>query len=415
MVTTAPPKPQSYIGPLLIIGALFFVFGFVTWVNSVLIAFFKQAFALNTLQANLVAFAFFISYTVMAIPSSWVLSKTGFKNGMSLGLLTMAAGTLIFVPAANAGSYPMFLAGLFLIGIGLTVLQTASNPYATILGPRESAAQRISVLGVANKGAGIISQFVFGGLFLTGSNAMAGAGADAAAGIASLQKVVTPYLILTGVLVVLAGLIRFSTLPEVSEEQDNAVSESAARHTSIWQFPNLVLGVLALFCYVGAEVISGDTIINYGKAIGFSTDEAKYFTTYTLYGLLAGYVLGIIAIPRWISQQNALRYGMMLAIVFTVGALATDGFLSVMCVALLGFAIAPTWPAIWPLALNRLGKFTKLGSALLIMAISGGAVLPLLHGYLTDAVSPKLAYGLLLPLFVYILYYATAGYKKTEW
>jgi MFS transporter, FHS family, L-fucose permease len=406
-MVSAPPKSQNYLGPLLIIGALFFVFGFVTWVNSVLIAFFKQAFALSTTGANLVAFAFFISYTVMAIPSSWVLGKTGFKNGMSLGLLVMAAGTLIFVPAANAGSYPLFLVGLFLIGIGLTVLQTASNPYATILGPRESAAQRISFLGVANKTAGIISQFVFGGLFLTGSNAVAG--------IASLQKVVSPYLILTAVLVVLAGLIRFSTLPDVSEEQDDTTANGATAHNSIWAFPNLVLGVLALFCYVGAEVISGDTIINYGKAIGFSTDEAKYFTTYTLYGLLAGYVLGIVAIPRWISQQNALRYGMILALIFTTGALVFNGFASVLCVALLGFAIAPAWPAIWPLALNRLGKFTKLGSALLIMAISGGAVLPLLHGYLTDAVSPKLAYGLMLPLFGFILYYAVAGHKKTKW
>ena len=404
--TTTPAKSQSYVGPLLIIGALFFVFGFVTWVNSVLIAFFKQAFNLSTVSSNLVAFAFFISYTLMAIPSSAVLKRTGFKNGMSLGLVVMAVGTLIFVPAARAVSYPLFLVGLFLIGIGLTVLQTASNPYATILGSRESAAQRISFMGVANKMAGIFSQFIFGGLLLTGANAVSGA--------ASLEKVVTPYLILTGVLIVLAALIRYSNLPEVSEDQDDTSTEVSS-HTSVWQFPNLVLGVLALFCYVGAEVIAGDTIINYGKAIGFSTDEAKYFTTYTLYGLLAGYLLSIVAIPRFISQQNALRYGMILSLLLTVGALVTDGFVSVLCVALLGFAIAPAWPAIWPLALNRLGKFTKLGSALLIMAIAGGAVLPLLHGYFTDTINPKMAYALLLPLFGFILYYATIGYKKTSW
>jgi glucose/galactose transporter len=405
--TATQTPPKNYTGPLLIIGALFFVFGFVTWVNSVLIAFFKQAFNLSTVGSNLVAFAFFISYTLMAIPSSAVLKRTGFKNGMSLGLLVMAVGTLIFVPAANAVSYPLFLVGLFLIGIGLTVLQTASNPYATILGPRDSAAQRISFLGIANKLAGIISQRIFGGLLLTGTSVAIGA--------ESLQKVVSPYLILTGVLVVLAGLIRFSNLPEVSEEQEDAPITTTSHHTSIWQFPNLVLGVLALFCYVGAEVISGDTIINYGKAIGFGNDEAKHFTEYTLYGLLAGYVLSIIAIPRFISQQNALRYGMILALALTVGALVTDGFTSVLCIALLGFAIAPAWPAIWPLALNHLGSFTKLGSALLIMAIAGGAILPLLHGYLTDTVSPKAAYGLLLPLFSYILYYATIGHKKTSW
>ncbi|GAB3773970.1 sugar MFS transporter [Spirosoma horti] len=406
MTPTAPPKTQNYTGPLLIIGALFFVFGFVTWVNSVLIAFFKQAFNLSTVGSNLVAFAFFISYTLMAIPSSALLKRTGFKNGMSMGLLVMAVGTVIFVPAAKALSYPLFLVGLFLIGIGLTVLQTASNPYATILGPRESAAQRISFLGVANKLAGICSQFIFGGLLLTGANAVSGT--------ATLEKVVTPYMILTGVLVVLAILIRFSNLPEVSEEQDDEPSGTTVR-TSVWQFPNLILGVLALFCYVGAEVIAGDTIINYGRAIGFSNDEAKYFTTYTLYGLLGGYILGIIAIPRFISQQMALRVGSILALILTAGAILTDGFDSILCVALLGFAISPMWPAVWPLALNRLGKFTKLGSALLIMGISGGALLPLLHGYLTDAVSPKMAYALLLPLFGYILYYAVAGHKKTNW
>ena len=405
-MVTAPPKAQNYIGPLLIIGALFFVFGFVTWVNSVLIAFFKQAFNLSTVGSNLVAFAFFISYTLMAIPSSALLKRTGFKNGMSMGLLVMAVGTIIFVPAAKAVSYPLFLVGLFLIGIGLTVLQTASNPYATILGPRESAAQRISFMGVANKLAGILSQFIFGGLLLTGANAVSGT--------ATLEKVVTPYLILTGVLVVLAGLIRFSNLPEVSEEQDDAPAGATAR-TSVWQFPNLVLGVLALFCYVGAEVIAGDTIINYGRAIGFSNDESKYFTTYTLYGLLAGYILGIVAIPRFISQQMALRVGSILALILTTGAILTDGFTSILCVALLGFAISPMWPAVWPLALNRLGKFTKIGSALLIMGISGGALLPLLHGYLTDTVSPKMAYALLLPLFGYILYYAVSGHKKTDW
>lgn len=404
--TAPPPKTNSYVGPLLIIGALFFIFGFVTWVNSVLIAFFKQAFNLSTVGSNLVAFAFFISYTLMAIPSSAVLKRTGFKNGMSLGLIVMAVGTLIFVPAANAVSYPLFLVGLFLIGIGLTVLQTASNPYATILGPRESAAQRISFLGIANKLAGIISQLIFGNLLLIES--------EGGSGTELLSRVVTPYMILTGVLIVLAVLIRFSNLPEVSEEQDDTPND-VATHDSVWQFPNLVLGVLALFCYVGAEVIAGDTIINYGKALGFDNAEAKYFTTYTLYGLLAGYLLGIFLIPRVISQQTALRFGAVYGLVFTVATLLTTGFPSVLCVALLGFGLAPIWPALWPLALNRLGRFTKIGSALLIMGISGGAILPLVHGYLTDTYNPQIAYALLLPLFGFILYYAVSGHKRNSW
>ena len=411
MTPTAPStKTSSYLGPLLIIGALFFIFGFVTWVNSVLIAFFKEAFSLTAFQSTLVAFAFFISYTLMAIPSSAVLKRTGFKNGMSLGLIAMAVGTLIFIPAAKVVSYPLFLVGLFVIGIGLTILQTASNPYVTILGPRESAAQRISFMGIANKLAGIISQLVFGPLLLSTAGSVTGT--------ASLEKVVTPYLILTGVLVVLAILIRFSTLPEVSEEQDDTTGSSGVvttEHSSVWQYPNLVLGVLALFCYVGAEVMTGDLIISYGQAMGFSNDEAKFFTTYTLYGLLAGYLLSIVLIPRVISQQNALRFGALLALVLSAAALLTSGFVSILCIALLGFAISPMWPAIWPLALNQLGRFNKLGSALLIMGISGGALFPLLHGYLSDAINPKAGYTLLLPIFAFILYYATLGYKKTRW
>jgi FHS family L-fucose permease-like MFS transporter len=410
-----PASPPSRLGPLMIIGALFFIFGFVTWVNSVLIAFFKQAFALSTVGSNLVAFAFFISYTLMAVPSSQLLKRTGFKNGMSLGLGVMAAGTMTFVPAARAVSYPLFLVGLFTIGIGLTVLQTASNPYVTILGPRESAAQRISFMGVANKLAGILSQFVFGGILL--------GGASAGSGTATLGRVVVPYAILTCVLVALALMIRLSSLPEVSESQDDAPSAANEPHraaaveetTSILQHPNLVLGVLALFCYVGAEVVAGDTIINYGRALGFSNERARYFTAYTLYGLLAGYVLGIALIPRVVSQQLALRAGGTLGLALTTVALLTTGLPSVLCIAMLGLAIAPIWPAIWPLALDRLGRFTKLGSALLIMGISGGAVVPLVHGYVSDAVSPKAAYGLLLPLFGFILYYAVAGHKRLRW
>jgi glucose/galactose transporter len=353
---------QSYVGPLIIIGLLFFVFGFVTWVNGTLITFFKKAFSLDNTSSYLVTFAFFISYTVMAIPSSEVLKRTGFKKGMSLGLGIMAIGTLIFIPAAQIASYPLFLVGLFTIGIGLTLLQTASNPYATILGPRESAAQRISFLGIANKMAGIFSQRIFGGILL--------AGGAAATPSEELQKVETPYLILTAVLVVLAAVIWFSKgLPEVSEEQDDAPGSTKVTHGSVFSYPNLVLGVIALFCYVGAEVIAGDTIISYGISLGFPESEAGIFGTYTLWLMLAAYVLGTILIPKYVSQNTCLRVSAILGIVGTVLAIMTSGFTSVLSIAFLGFANALVWPAMWPLALDGLGKFTKIGSALLIMGI----------------------------------------------
>lgn len=405
-------KKNSYLGPLFIIGILFFVMGFVTWVNGTLITFFKKAFSLDNTSSYLVTFAFFISYTVMAIPCSMVLKKTGFKNGMSLALGVMAVGTLIFIPAAEMASYPLFLVGLFTIGIGLTVLQTASNPYATILGPRESAAQRISIMGIANKSAGIFSQIIFGKLLL--------AGASTGDPKSELDKVAMPYLVLTAVLVVLALVIRMSKgLVEVSEEEDDAPvvgQPVAAQKTSVLQFPNLVLGVLALFCYVGAEVIAGDTIISYGVSLGFPEEEARLFGTYTLYGMMTGYLLGIVLIPKYVSQQAYLKFSAILGLIVTVVAINSTGFTSVLCIAILGFANAVIWPALWPLALSGLGKFTKIASALLVMGISGGAVLPLVYGSIADSIgSTQKAYWILVPLYIYMLYFGFAGHKKKSW
>jgi MFS family permease len=395
---------KSSNGPLMIIGILFFVFGFITWVNSVLIAFFKDAFQLNNFDSLLVTFAFFISYFVMAIPSSWVLAKTGFKRGMSLGLLSMAIGTLLFIPAAKMANYPMFLLGLFVIGTGLALLQTASNPYVTILGPSESAAKRISVMGICNKVAGILSQFIFGGLFL--SNGLVGN--------EKLNTVITPYGIMTIILIALAIWVWFSSLPEVEAEEIKQQNDTVKE--SVWSYPNLVLGLVAFFLYVGVEVIAGDTIINYGVSQGFDKDVAKIFTTYTLYGMLAGYIVGILFIPKYLSQQKALNYSAILGIVFSIGAIVFTGFTSVLCLALLGLANALMWPALWPLAIKGLGKFTKLGSALIIMMISGGALLPLLYGKIADQIGDtQKAYIIMIPCYIFIYFYATIGHKKSSW
>ncbi len=403
---------KSYIGPLIIIGILFFVFGFVTWVNGTLIAFFKKAFNLDNTSSLLVTFAFFISYTVMAIPSSSVLKKVGFKKGMSLGLFIMAIGTLIFVPAAKIESYQLFLLGLFTIGIGLTLLQTASNPYLTILGPRESAAQRISLMGIANKTAGILSQKVIGGILLAGATATSATLTTAE----ELDKVVTPYLILTIVLVLLAILIMFSKgLPEVSEEQEGLENTLQSVKKSVFEFPNLVLGLVALFAYVGLEVISGDTIISYGISLGFPESEAKDFGTYTLWLMMAGYIMGIFLIPKYVSQQNWLKYSSIFGLLVSILALFTSGFTSIFCIALLGLANAIMWPAIWPLAIDGLGKFTKIGSAWLIMMIAGGALLPLVYGKLADIFNTQQAYWILVPLYIYVYYFATIGHKKKNW
>ncbi|RKS55373.1 glucose/galactose transporter [Gillisia mitskevichiae] len=403
---------------IIIIGALFFIFGFVTWLNSVLIPYLKIACELNNFEAYLVAFAFYIAYLVMALPSAWILKKTGFKKGMSLGLLVMAAGSLIFVPAAYSRTYELFLLGLFVQGTGLAILQTAANPYVTILGPIESAAKRISIMGICNKIAGAIAPIILGAVALKDVDALVEnlKVMPVAQKIAELdllsERVVFPYLIMMAVLIVLAIMIYFSTLPEVdTEQEDEELATTNSKKTSIFQFPHLLMGAFALFLYVGVEVIAGDTVISYGVAQGISFVNAKFFTTYTLIAMLVGYIIGILTIPKYLSQEKALKISAIIGIIFGLGAIFTDGFVSVLFISLLGLGNAMVWPAIWPMSIAGLGRFTKIGSSFLIMAIAGGAVLPPLYGYLADIVNPQNAYWIVIPCYAYILFFASKGHK----
>lgn len=409
---------NSNVLAISIIGVLFFIFGFVTWLNGILIPYLQIACELTNFQALFVAFAFYISYFVMALPSSWVLKKTGFKNGMMVGLWVMAIGTAIFIPAALTRMYGLFLLGLFVMGTGLSVLQTASNPYATILGPQESAARRISILGICNKIAGAIAPVVLayyilsdGDTFVQSLQALSeSARVEALDGLA--RRVIGPYSIMTIVLLLLGIGIKYSPLPEIETEDD--AEESTAKTTArknIFAFPHLILGVIAMFFYVGAEVIAGDTIIRYGISIGIEIAKAKVFTSYTLISMIVGYVIGIILIPKYISQRKALLYSGVLGVIFTLCAVFTSGLTSVFFVAILGLANALVWPAIWPLAIHNLGKFIKTGSALLIMAISGGALLPLVWGKFADIFGSQEAYFILIPSYLIIIYYALWGYK----
>jgi MFS transporter, FHS family, L-fucose permease len=413
----------QYRYQITIIGLLFFIFGFVTWLNGTLIPFLKLACDLTTNQALFVTFAFYISYFFLAVPSSQILKRTGFKNGMALGLLVMAAGCLVFIPAAQMRAFPLFLVGLFVQGMGLALLQTASNPYISIIGPIESAAQRISIVGICNKLAGIISPLILSSIVLKNAAALEEqikAATDMGQRAALLDelagRVILPYLVMAAVLAAVAGLIRRSSLPEIdtSEEQrqpDGSAGLATGR-TSVWQFPHLVLGALAIFFYVGAEVMAGDVIGIYARSLNFSPDQTKYFTSFTLVAMLLGYVLNIVLIPKYVSQQSFLKYSAVLGGVFTLGAFATGGPVSVTFIALLGLANAVMWPAIFPLAINGLGRFTQIGSALLVMGIAGGAVIPQLYGLLETPVGSQTAFLLaMLPCYLYILYYAVSGYR----
>lgn len=416
---------NATMGPMIIIGALFFIFGFVTWLNGPLIIYAKLAFNLDTYaKAFMITTAFYMAYFFLALPSSWILEKTGMKKGMALGLLVMAIGTFIFGTFATQRNYPISLVGLFIIGSGLSLLQTASNPYVTILGPIESAARRISIMGICNKLAGILSPIIITALIFAGSDvdlenqvAQAATQAEKDAILDTFaSQIYMPYMVMAGILVLLAGWIVKSSLPDIdpSTANEEPVGDSSLSKgkTSILQFPHLLLGALCIFLYVGVEVMAGDAIGVYATGFDIPISETTIYTSFTLGAMLVGYIIGLITIPKLMTQEQALKLSAILGILFTGGAYFTSGYISVAFVALLGLANALMWPAIWPLAISGLGRFTEKGSALLVMGIAGGAVIPQIFGTLKDSFNFQLVFLILMGVcYLYILYYSRKGHK----
>lgn len=417
---------------IFIIGILFFIFGFVSWVNAILIPYFKIACELTHFQAYLVTFAFYISYFIMSVPSSYLLKKTGFKKGMMMGFWAMSLGALIFVPAALTRTYEIFLVGLFTIGAGLAVLQTAANPYITVLGPKESAAQRISIMGICNKGAGIIAPLLFAAVILKATDTdlfaqlstMSESAKDAALD-EFIRRVIVPYSCVAIVLFGLGLMVRFSPLPEINTEHESPELATANMgKTNIFQFPHLILGALGIFLHVGTQVIAIDTIIGYANSMNVPLMEAKSFPSYTLFATICGYIIGISLIPKYLSQVNALRICTILGTILTLLIIYAKGeirFLghqtdvSIWFVVLLGLANSLVWAGIWPLALDGLGKFTKLGASIMIMGLCGNAILPLFYGHFADKFDVRVAYWVLFPCYLYLVYYAVYGHKVRRW
>lgn len=424
-------KKQTFISTL-ILGGLFFIFGFVTWVNAILIPYFKIACELTHFESYLVAFAFYISYFVMSIPSSYLLKSVGFKKGIMFGLWIMAAGVFIFIPAALTRTYGVFLMGLFTIGCGLAILQTAANPYITILGSIDKAAKRISIMGICNKAAGLIAPLIFASVIfkVTDSDVLSRihtmGGAERSAFLDELvRRVIFPYTTLGIVLTILGGFIRYSPLPEINTEEENSeLSVINADKKHLFHFPYLILGVLAIFLHVGTQVIAIDTVIGYANSMGIQILEAKVFPSYTLFTTIIGYVSGIILIPRYVSQVNVLRActligaALTLLIIYSHGSYIILGHkadISIWFIVSLGLANSLVWAGIWPLALNNLGRFTKVGSSVLIMALCGSAIFPLLYGYVADLYNERAAYWILFPCYLYLMFYAFYGHKITSW
>ena len=424
---------KTPIVPLLIIGSLFFIFGFVSWVNAILIPYFKIACELSHIQAYLVTLSFYIAYLVMAIPASWLLNRYGFKKGMMIGLWCMSLGTLFFVPAALTRTYGIFLIGLFAIGTGLSILQTAANPYVTVIGPIDSAAKRISIMGLCNKFAGIISPLIFAAVILksTDSELFAQLNNGVLIGVAReaaldelIRRVIFPYTVLSLFLFLFGILIKKSSLPEIEPEKQNNSETSAKSRSSVLQYPYLVLGVLAIFFHVGSQVIAIDTIIGYAQFMGMDLIEAKAFPSYTMTCTLIGYFIGVLLIPRVLSQRTALQICTVLGMLFSLCVLLLDfnadilghqSNVSIWFLCLMGLPNALIYAGIWPLAIHGLGKFTNLGSSMMVMALCGNAFLPMIYGYFADQLGARMAYWILIPCFLYLIFFSFKGYKIEKW
>ena len=420
--------------PMIMLGILFFIFGLVSWVNSILIPYFKVACELTHTQSYFVALAFYIAYLVMSIPAAKLIGHIGSKKGIITGLWLMAVGTLLFVPAAYTRAYPIFLTGLFTIGTGLSILQTVANPYVTILGPIESAARRISIMGLCNKVAGILAPLLFAAIILRNSDTILFE--TLKSGNLSvidkepllnelIQRVITPYTVLSVFLFLFGCLVHFIRLPELGNEKEEKGSiPSENGHRSIGSFPSLVLGVFAVFFHVAEKVISIAPIMSYAASMGFNLHEAKIFPSLTLTCALLGYFLGILLIPRFASQQQLFRLctigGLILSlcVLFIPGSIEIYGHdtsLSILCLSLMGVCNALIYAGIWPLAIHDLGKWTNLGSSFMVMALCGNAFMPVIYGLIADNYGLRIGYVVLIPCFLYLIFYAFYGYKLNHW
>jgi len=432
IVSTGALSRRNELISMVIIGFLFFIFGFTTYINAILIPYFKISCQLNTTQSLLVAFSFYIAYFVMAVPAAKLLENVGFKKGIMIGFWIMALGALIFIPAALTRTYGIFLLGLFTIGTGLAILQPAANTYITLIGPAARAAQRFSIMGVCNKGAGIIAPLFLAALILKPTDSelfkqlpLMDEIARNAALDDLIQRVIVPYACMAAVLFGFGLMIRYSILAEINSNSESlGVNDENSAKSSVIQFPHLVLGAIAIFVHVGSQVTGINTIIGYAQYLNMPLLEAKVFPSYVLGVTMLGYLSGIVLIPKFINHLNVLRVCTSLAIILTISFfmvnvkvtfLGHTSELSIWFLVMLGLSNSLMWSAIWPLALNGLGRFTKVGGSILIMGLCGSAIVPIIYGNFADHYNPHEAYWVLLPCYIYLLYYALHGYRLRSW
>jgi glucose/galactose transporter len=394
-------KSMSYLIPITIIGVMFFAIGFALGINSYLIPLLKQSLDISSGQSYLILAATFSAFLIFGYPASVVISKIGYRRTMALSFLMFAVGFYLFIPSAKMESLPLFLVASFISGMGNAFLQASVNPYITILGPIESAAKRMSIMGISNKLAWPIAP-----LFLS---LVIGKSVEDV----QLTDINLPFYIIIGVFILLGVMAFLAPLPEVKaagEDSDNAEDcPYAADKTSIWQFPHLLLGGFALFLYVGVETVSLGTLVDYATAIGLPNPDL--YAWIAPIGMVIGYICGVALIPKYLSQATALKFCSLIAIVGSVMVVLAPEAISIWFISLMALGCSLMWPALWPLAIADLGKFTKAGSSLLVIAIVGGAIIPTAFGFLKDITGAQSAYWICIPCFLFILYYALSGHK----
>lgn len=397
----AKKNGESYVFPLVIVGIMFFAIGFALGINSYLVPLLKKALEVSAGESYLIIGATFSAFLIFGYPASLVIKKIGYKRTMALSFLMFAVGFYLFIPSAFNESLPLFLLASFISGMGNAFLQASVNPYVTILGPMESAAKRMSIMGIANKLAWPISP-LFLALVINKS-----------VDDVLLTDINLPFYIIIGVFIALGILAFLSPLPEVKaagEDPDDIRDVPyAANKTSIWQFPHLVLGMVTLFLYVGVETVSLGTLVDYAVSLGLP--NADMYAWIAPIGMTIGYLCGVILIPKHLSQEKALLISAIVALTGSLLVVFMPETISIWFIFLMALGSALMWPALWPLAIADLGRFTKAGASMLVVAIVGGAVIPTLYGFLQDAVGSQDAYWITVPGFLFILYYAIHGHK----
>lgn len=394
-------KHIPLVGLLAILGGMFAILGFAAGINAFFIPFVKEAFKISTSMSYLVMTATYSAFVLFGIPTGVILRRIGYKGGMAVGIILIGAGFLIIGLSGKMADFTTFLVALFITGVGQCLLTGAQSTYVVIIGSKEMALSRGAMMGICHKTSFAAASLILSS-FLDLSDVY-------------VEDVIVPFFIIACIMMLLGIATFFAPFPEINEEVSDAKPAStenlvySSSKTSILQFPHLFIGFFALFLYIGAEFIVLSSINDYASALNLP--HPANYVWLASGGMVLGYILGIVLTPRFLSLRQALVIFANIGIVTTVAIYLAPSEITIYMVGLLGLANSLLYSSIWPLAIAGLGRFTKMGTSVLVMAITGGAVIPFLFGHIVESYSYRDAYLICLPIFLFILYYGIRGYK----